>query len=80
MASLDHFLFGTLFKTFVQGPEPLGRPGRPLSSQAVVALGYALPAPVFVYNHGMLVGVLFQNAYVRLNQTEKVQFFRQSKV
>lgn len=80
MAPLDHFLFSTLFETFVQGPEPLGCPGRPLSSQFVVAFGYVLPAPVLVHNHGMLVCVLLQNADVRLNQAEQVQFLRQSKV
>lgn len=80
MAPLNHFLFGTLFESFVQGPEPLRCPGRPLSSQFVVVLSYVLPAPVLVHNHGMLVRVLLQNPDVRLNQAEQVQFFRQSKV
>lgn len=80
MAPLDHFLFGTLFEAFVQGPEALGCAGWPLSSQAVVALSYAFPATVLVHDHGMLVRVLLQDADVWLNQAEQVQFLRQGKV
>lgn len=80
MASLNHLLLGTFFKSFIKGPKSLSGPMRPLASEAVIALGNAFPAPVLVYNHGVLVRVLLQNTNVWLDQPQQVQFLRQSKV
>lgn len=76
MASLKNFLLGTFFKSLIEGPEALSRSGGPLASETIIAFCYAVPAPVLIHDHGVLVGVLLQNAYVRLDQPQKIQLLR----
>lgn len=80
VASLQNFLLGTFFKSLIKCPKTLCRSWGPLASKTIIAFCYAVPAPVFIHNHGMLVGVLLQNAYVRLDQPQKIQFLRQGEV
>ncbi len=80
MASLKNFLLGTFFKSLIEGPKALSRSGGSLPSKTIIALGYSVPAPVLIHDHGVLVGVLLQNAYVRLDQPQKIQFLRQGEV
>lgn len=80
VASLKNLLFGTFFKSFIESPKALSRSWWSLTSQTIIALRYGVPGSVLIHNHGMLVGVLLQNVYVRLDQTQKIQFFRQGEV
>lgn len=80
VASLKDFLFGTFFKSFIQSPKALSRSRGSFASQIIIALRYAVPASVLIHDHRVLVGVLLQNVYVRLDQTQKIQFFRKGEV
>lgn len=77
---LHHLLLGILLQPLVECAEALRRAWGAVPPQRVVLLRDVVPALVLVHNYRVLVGVLLQDADVRLDQPQQVQLLRECEV